>query len=67
MQLLALDPKKQQLCRRLGLEGKLISVPRCITSDCGMAWSAPPELREHLETRLQEAGIETAGFYELPL
>ena len=51
----------EQLCRRLGLEGKLISVPRCITSDCGMAWSA------HLETRLQEAGIETAGFYELPL
>ena len=48
----------EQLCRRLGLEGKLISVPRCITSDCGMAWSAPPELREHLETRLQEAGIE---------
>ena len=36
----------EQLCRRLGLEGKLISVPRCITSDCGMAWSAPPELRE---------------------
>ena len=27
----------EQLCRRLGLEGKLISVPRCITSDCGMA------------------------------
>lgn len=57
----------EQLCRRLGLAGKLISVPRCITSDCGMAWSAPPELREHLETRLQEAGIKTAGFYELPL
>ena len=36
----------EQLCRRLGLAGKLISVPRCITSDCGMAWSAPPELRE---------------------
>ena len=51
----------EQLCRRLGLAGKLISVPR------GMVWSAPPELREHLETRLQEAGIETAGFYELPL
>jgi len=32
----------EQLCRRLGLAGKLISVPRCITSDCGMAWSAPP-------------------------
>ena len=33
----------EQLCRRLGLEGKLISVPRSITSDCGIAWSAPPE------------------------
>ena len=57
----------EQLCRRLGLEGKLISIPRRITSDCGMAWSAPPALRETLEARLEEAGIETAGFYELPL
>ena len=57
----------ERLCRRLGLEGKLISVPRRITSDCGMAWSAPPALRETLESRLREAGIETAGFYELPL
>ena len=32
-----------------------------------MAWSAPPDLRETLESRLREAGIETAGFYELPL
>ena len=57
----------EQLCRCLGLEGKLISVPRSITSDCGMAWSAPPELREDLEAHLAEAGIETAGFYELEL
>lgn len=49
-----------------GLGGPfLISVPRKITSDCGIAWSAPPELRETLEARFQEAGIETAGFYEL--
>ena len=53
------------LCRRLGLAGKLISVPRQVTSDCGIAWSAPPELRETLEIRLAEAGVETAGFYEL--
>ena len=31
-------------CRRLGLEGRLISVPRSVSSDCGLAWSAPPEL-----------------------
>ncbi len=55
----------EALCRRLGLAGKLISVPRQVTSDCGIAWSAPPELRETLEIRLTEAGVETAGFYEL--
>ena len=55
----------EALCRRLGLAGKLISVPRQVTSDCGIAWYAPPELRETLEIRLTEAGVETAGFYEL--
>lgn len=57
----------EALCRRLGLAGKLISVPRQVTSDCGMAWSAPPELREMLKSRLAESGVETAGFYELML
>ena len=51
----------EALCRRLGLAGKLISVPRQVTSDCGIAWSAPPELREILEARLADAGVETAG------
>lgn len=53
----------EQLCRRKQLEGKLISVPRSITSDCGIAWSSPPELRSTLEAALQEAGIEPAGFH----
>lgn len=57
----------ERLCCRKGLEGKLISVPRSVTSDCGLAWSAPPELRQTLERRFQEAGIEAAGFYELTL
>ena len=57
----------EQLCRRLGLEGRLISVPRRVTSDCGMAWSAPPELRETLAARLREAGVEAAGWHELEL
>ena len=55
----------ERLCRREGLEGKLISVPRSVTSDCGIAWSAPPELRPVLEQRFREAGIEAAGFHEL--
>lgn len=55
----------ERLCRKLSLEGRLISVPRSVTSDCGIAWSAPPELRPTLESRFQEAGIDAAGYYEL--
>jgi len=57
----------EQLCIREGLAGKLISVPRCLTSDCGIAWSAEPDLREILEQRLHDGGIEAAGFYEVLL
>lgn len=57
----------EQLCRKCGLEGKLISVPRCLTSDCGIAWSAPPESRAVLEEKFQESGIDAAGFHELLL
>ena len=28
-------------CKANGLPGRLIPVPRSITSDCGMAWAAP--------------------------
>lgn len=57
----------ERLCRKEELAGKLISVPRSLTSDCGIAWSAPPELRSTLERRFQETGIDPAGFYELLL
>lgn len=52
-------------CKKAGLSGKLITVPRSITSDCGIAWSAPIALRQ--ETILALEGIKTAGFYELVL
>ena len=57
----------EQLCRREDLPGKLISVPRCLTSDCGIAWSAPTELRETLEAKLPAAHIDAAGFHEVLL
>jgi len=55
----------ERLCKKQGLEGRLIPVPRQITSDCGIAWSASPEVRETLEAQLAAAGVETSGFYEL--
>jgi len=57
----------ERLCRKLGLEGKLISVPRSLTSDCGIAWSAPPEVQSQLEQALREGGVETDGFHILPV
>ena len=55
----------EQLCRREGLEGRLNPVPRTVTSDCGIAWGAPAELRDTLELRFREAGLEMAGIYLL--
>ena len=55
----------ERLCHQHGLEGRLISVPRCITSDCGIAWSAPPCLRQAVETLLGSSGVEAAGYYEI--
>lgn len=57
----------ERLCRKEAFAGKLISVPRSLTSDCGMAWSSPLELRPVLEQRFWETGIDAAGFYELLL
>ena len=54
-------------CSRAGLPGRLIPVPREITAGCGMAWSAPPEARDRLETFVKQENITTDGWYELTL
>ncbi len=55
----------EQLCREQGLAGKLISAPRALTADCGIAWSGLPETKDALLRALAEADIETAGSYDL--
>ena len=55
----------ERLCRQLGLPGRLISVPRELTADCGIAWAAPVSGKAALRAALAEHGIETADFYEL--
>lgn len=57
----------ERLCRQNGLEGKLISVPRSITSDCGLAWSAPAALRAPIEALLVRHAVEAAGYHEMLL
>ncbi|MBR1689699.1 MAG: DUF3343 domain-containing protein [Oscillibacter sp.] len=57
----------EQSCRRAGLAGKLISVPRCLTSDCGIAWRAPEADRSAVEAQLREDGVEVADLHILML
>ena len=56
----------EQLCRKRDLPGKLISVPRQLTSDCGIAWACPAELRQTVSELLAENGVEYDGLHELP-
>lgn len=55
----------EKLCRRRQIEGSLISAPRRLTADCGIAWCSPIALRGALEAALAEAEIEYDRFHEL--
>ena len=55
----------EQACRAGGVAGKLISAPRALSADCGIAWRGGAETRAALEAALAAAGVETAGIYEL--
>ncbi len=57
----------EKVCRQNRLGGRLIPAPRILSADCGIAWSAPPELREATEQAIRQAGIEVAGFHEMAL
>lgn len=54
----------EKLCKKMQLDGKLISAPRSLSPDCGIAWCSPAEYRHALEFMLMKARIETAGFFE---
>ena len=55
----------EQACRARGLVGKLVSAPRALSTDCGIAWSAPLAARDGIERAIAEERIEVAGFHEL--
>jgi len=57
----------ERLCAARGLAGRLISVPRALTADCGMAWRAEVAERTSLEALAEAEGLEVEGFYELEL
>lgn len=54
--------KLEKVCKQAGCPGKLVPVPRSLTSDCGIAWRSEPDDRPRLEPLL--AGLEIAGVFE---
>ena len=54
-------------CRKAGLPGRIIPVPRSISASCGMAWCAPPECREMLEKLARERAVPVEGWYYVML
>lgn len=57
----------EKSCMKKGIEGRLITVPRVLTADCGIAWQGHPDTRQVLENTLNEAGIEFEGIHELEM
>ena len=50
--------KMEEECKKAGIAGRLIPVPREISAGCGMAWSSDPDQQETLETLMTAHGID---------
>lgn len=57
----------ERYCLAMGIPGRLIPTPRQITADCGLAWSAPPELEEIIHQAAKKGNIEIVNAYRLML
>lgn len=50
-----------------GIIGKLISAPRNLSSDCGIAFRTEPEFREMLEAMIDKEELEIEAIYNLEM
>lgn len=57
----------EKACKNADLPGKLISAPRSITADCGIAWSGPAKTAPQLKALILSEAIEIDGYYEMML
>ena len=57
----------EAMCARLGLPGRLIPVPRAITANCGMAWSAPKDSEADILSAAEHNGVRIAEVYYMIL
>ena len=54
----------EKACKEENAPGRLIPVPRVISSGCGLAWCAELEKREQLLEVMQMVGIENEDIHE---
>lgn len=59
--------KTEQAAKAADIAGRLIPVPRALSAGCGLAWSAPLEVRAALTALVEEQEIACAGWHELLL
>jgi len=57
----------ERICKAQELPGKLIPVPRAISASCGMAWLAPTESREVLESAVEKNALPVEGWFYVML
>lgn len=53
----------EKVCGEAGLPGRIIPVPREITSDCGLGWRTAPENREKTEALFRNLCLEVDGYH----
>ena len=57
----------EQICKNRGIGGKLISAPRQLSADCGIAWCAPVEETTAIRAAIEESVLEIDGIHEIML
>lgn len=55
----------EKVCKTNNISGRLIPVPRSITSNCGMSWCSPPEIKSQIQNIVKTHNIEIEGWYEI--
>lgn len=53
----------EKACQQAGLDGRIIPVPRQITSDCGLGWRTQPENQARTQQLFGELALETDGYH----
>lgn len=54
----------EKACKKRGVPGRLIPVPRSVSAGCGMAWCAALEEKELIVRLMQSEGIEEEALHE---